>query len=270
MTENASQFIGDIPANYDACLGPILFDDYATDVAARAGDLRPSRVLELAAGTGIVSRMLRDAIPADAKLMVTDLNIPMLDIARGKFDENEAVEFAAADAMSLNFPEDGFDLVVCQFGVMFFPDKQASFREALRVLRAEGTYLFNTWGSWDENPCMRVAHDTVAQFFPDGPPGFYRVPFSYPDLKIVSDDLAAAGFSTIDCFELPIQKDIGDWVAFSRGIVFGNPLIDEIRNRGSVQPEDVADAITAAFRQQFGAEPTSMPLKATVFQASTS
>src|SRR6187402_861036 len=184
MGSEASQFVGDIPGNYDRGLGPVIFEDYAADMARRAAALKPLRVLELAAGTGIVSRKLRDALSPDAQLVVTDLNAPMLDVARAKFRPGERVEFATANAMELGFPDGMFDLVVCQFGVMFFPDKVASFREARRVLRAGGTYLFNVWGRISENPFAAVAQEVSASFFPDNPPGFYRVPFSYADSTI--------------------------------------------------------------------------------------
>ena len=267
MTENASQFVGDIPENYDERLGPVIFEDYASDIAERAAGLKPYRVLELAAGTGIVSRKLRDRLPTKASLVVTDLNQPMLEVARKKFKAGENIKFAVADAMKLNYPDTHFDLVVCQFGVMFFPDKQASFREVLRVLKPGGTYLFNVWGSWAENPCMKVAHDTAAKYFPTDPPGFYRVPFSYPDPEVVTADISAAGFPSCPVTPMPIEKKVTDWNAFAHGIVYGNPLRDEILSRGGVDPDDVVSSIARAFRENFSEEPTTMPLKATIYAA---
>ena len=129
MASVSSQFVGQIPEAYDLGLGPVLFHDCADDLARRAAALAPSDVLELAAGTGIASRRLRDALPPDATLVASDLNPPMLEVARRKFRPDERVAFREADAMALPFPAASFDLVVCQFGVMFFPDKPASFRE---------------------------------------------------------------------------------------------------------------------------------------------
>ena len=152
MTKNPSAFTGDIPTHYDRGLGPIIFQPYAEDIAARVAAQGPKRVLELAAGTGIVSRALRDALAPDAHLTITDLNAPMLDVARTKFRAEEAVSFTPADALSLDFPNDHFDMVVCQFGVMFFPDKVAAFKEARRVLAPGGDYIFSVLGSLEENP----------------------------------------------------------------------------------------------------------------------
>src|SRR5262245_19258317 len=145
QTTAATAFVGDIPRYYDGDLGPILFEDYAHDIAARAAGKAPANVLELAAGTGIVSRKLRDTLPASAQLTVTDLNAAMLEIAKAKFRQGENVAFATADAAALAHANASFDLAVCQFGYMFLPDKQAGFREAHRVLKDGGRLLFNVW-----------------------------------------------------------------------------------------------------------------------------
>lgn len=265
MAGKASEFVGDIPQNYDQRLGPIIFEDYADDIARRAAALRPMHVLELAAGTGIVSRRLKDAIGPDARLTVTDLNAQMLDIAKAKFGRDENVDFVVADAMALDFANETFDLIVCQFGVMFFPDKAASFKEALRVLKPGGAYLLNTWGSLVDNPFAAIAQDTTAEFFPSDPPGFYRVPFSYHDAEAVKADMMRGGFQDVAHETLPIQKPVADWEHFGRGLVYGNPLIDEIKNRGGVDPEAVATAITKGLSDALGDVPCTMPIEATVF-----
>ena len=265
MSGSASEFVGDIPAHYDAELGPIVFSDYAADLALRARALAPQRTLELAAGTGTVSRKLRDAL--EGELVVTDLNAPMLEVARGKFAADEKVRFETANAMALPFEDAGFDLIVCQFGVMFFPDKGASFREALRVLRPGGRYLFSAWGSHAQNPFARIVQEVVLQAFPRDPPGFYRVPFSYADAKIVVADLKAAGLADVMHDAVALQKRVGDFRAFARGLVFGNPLIDEIKARGGVDPDALVAAIEARFRASWGGEPATMPLLATIYSA---
>ena len=263
----ATAFIGNIPQNYDEGLGPHIFIDYAADIAARAAALGAGEVLELAAGTGIVSRQLRDALPAQTRLVVTDLNPPMLDIARTKFAAGEAVEFRQADAMALPFDDASFDAIISQFGVMFFPDKVAAFKESRRVLRPGGNILFNVWGEMAKNPFSLVGHETAAEIFPDNPPVFYRFPFSYPDPALVSADLEAAGFIEISHETVGIDKLVEDWALFARGLVLGNPLVDEIRQRGSISEAEVVERFTLALRQRFGVEPARMPLEAVVFSA---
>src|SRR5689334_5719659 len=84
MSDRAADFTGSIPAFYDHGLGPVFFADFADDIARRAAATAPRRVLEIAAGTGIVTRRLRDVLPPEAHLIATDLNLPMLEVASGK------------------------------------------------------------------------------------------------------------------------------------------------------------------------------------------
>jgi SAM-dependent methyltransferase len=264
MSEQASRFVDSIPEFYDRELGPYLFETYAMDLAARVAELAPHRVLELAAGTGIVTRALRNALPDDCELLATDLNPPMLEWARTKFRPDENISFEPVDAMHLPFDAASFDVVVCQFGVMFFPEKEQSFREASRVLRRDGHYLFSVWDSWQANPFARMAHEVVAGIFPDDPPGFYRVPFGYSDTAAIKVELAAGGFGACVIDTLPLQVELESVQTFGHGLVFGNPLYEEIISRGG-DPQLVCSAITAEVEKNLG---DSMPLQAIVLDAS--
>src|SRR5260221_7698003 len=141
MSDQAGNFVGSIPEHYDRGLGPVLFADFADEMAGRVAAFAPRRVLETSAGTGIVTRRLRDLLPPETQIVATDLNPPMLDVARAKFAPGERLEFERADATALPFPDQAFDAVVCQLGVMFFPDKEKSYRDAYRVLAPGGRYL---------------------------------------------------------------------------------------------------------------------------------
>jgi len=265
MSNNSASFIGDIPSHYDAGLGPNIFFDYADKIAKLSGEKAASNVVELAAGTGIVSRRLRDALSPETRLVVTDLNAPMLDIARSKFSDNDRVEFKVANAMNLPFESSEFDLIVCQFGVMFFPDKPASYREVARVLRPGGHYIFNVWGPMSENPYSQMAYGVTAKFFPDNPPGFYKVPFHYGDPADVRADLTIAGWHEVEHETIHLKKAIENPAAFADALVYGNPLIDEIRERGGVDPGAVVVAMLDALESTFGPAPLVMPLEATTF-----
>ncbi len=163
-----------MPSFYDQDLGPVFFVDFADDIARRVVAADPLRVLEIAAGTGIVTRRLRDLLPAGSQLTATDLNPQMLDIARPKFRPDETVRFQPADATALQFPAASFDTVVCQFGIMFFPDKEKSYQEIHRVLATDGQCIFSVWDSHDYNPIGRVLTDLAAGFFPADPPRFFE------------------------------------------------------------------------------------------------
>ena len=265
MSDNSAEFIGDIPGNYDTGLGPNIFVDFADRLVSACCEGAATSVIELAAGTGIVIRKLRDGLPPEASLLVTDLNAPMLDVAKGKFSQDENVEFAVEDAMALSTDDAAFDLLVCQFGVMFFPDKAVAFREAARVLRPGGRFVFNVFSAMQENPYSQIAYAVPAQFFSENPPGFYKVPFHYGSPEKVREDLKAAGWQDVKHETIQLRKKIENPKAFADGLIYGNPIIDEIRSRGGVDPETVASAVLRALHVTFGPTDMTMPLEATMF-----
>ena len=267
MSNQAANFTGNIPEYYDRDLGPAIFVDFARDIARRAAAANPTRVLETAAGTGIVSRALRDALSVEAQLTVTDLNAPMLEVARAKFRTAEQIDLRPADATALPFADRTFDAVVCQFGVMFFPDKDKAYREVQRVLTPGGRYIFSVWDSHRHNAFGRIAHEVVGRFFHADPPQFYLVPFGYHQIDPIKDSLIDAGFTEINVAVLNLHKEISSAASFARGLIFGNPLIDQIRARGGVDPERIADALTLALRGKLGSDSGLMALQAITFEA---
>lgn len=267
MNSRAARFVGGIPANYDAGLGPHIFVDYAADLARRAAAGNPARVLEIAAGTGIVTRLLRDALPDSTDLIASDLNPPMLEIARQKFDAGEKVEFQLADATALPFDNGAFDAVVCQFGIMFFPDKNKSYREVHRVLMPGGLYYFNVWDSFEFNLFAGITHETVGRFFRQDAPAFYSVPFGYHRIDAIKASLVGAGFEDISAHVIKIGKTIPKARRLAEALIFGNPIIEEIRARGTADPDMIVTAVTQALHRAFGQDPGCMPLQAIVFSA---
>ena len=267
MTQQSSQFIGSIPTHYDVGLGPHLFTDYAADLARRTTAGTPARVLEIAAGTGIVTRSLRDCLPRATHLVASDLNLPMLEIARSKFSSEEQIEFKTADATTLPFVDCAFDAVVCQFGVMFFPDKDQAYREAYRALTPGGRYHFNVWDSFEFNPFARIVHETVAGFFTPHTPAFYTVPFGYHRIDEIKASLMKAGFDEISAHVLRVTKRIPKARAFAEGLILGNPIIEQISERGTTDPETIITSVTAALQRAFGDDPGRMPLQAIIFSA---
>jgi len=267
MSDRAADFTGSIPAFYDHGLGPIFFAEFGDDIARRVVASAPKRVLEIAAGTGIVTRQLRDLLPREAQLMATDLNPPMLEVARGKFHPDETVEFQPADATALPFPDASFDAVVCQFGVMFFPDRDEGHREAHRVLTSGGRYFFSVWDSHRHNPIGPLITEILVGFFPHDPPQFYNVPFSYHQIDPIKDCLGKAGFTDLRIAVLSLNKTIPDVPTYARAIVLGSPLIDQIRTRGGVDPERIIEELAESLPRKFGTDPTRIPLQAIVFEA---
>ncbi len=266
MGGNEADFGGAVAQGYDRDMGPIFFLDYAVEIAQRVSASAPGRILETACGTGIVTRALRDAMPS-THLTATDLNADMMAVAQTKFQPDEQVDFQAADATTLPFPDASFDAVVCQFGMMFYPDKDKGFQEAHRVLLPRGRYHFSVWDGHQYNAAGRIATTVVASFFPTDPPRFYEIPFHYHLIDPIKQSLHAAGFDGMVATVLRHERQMTDFNAFARGLVFGSPVMGQIHQRGGVEPQTIQTAIAAALRQEFGAEPTRMPLQAILFEA---
>lgn len=259
-----SLFAGSIPDLYDRCLGPLLFEPYADDLAQRAAALGPRRILETAAGTGIVTAALARALP-DAEILATDLNPEMLRVAAGRV-ESPRVTFAPADAEVLPFADVSFDLVVCQFGAMFFPDRIGAYREARRVLAADGAFLFNVWDRLGANPASEAAAAAVAALFPRDPPTFlHRVPFGYHDRTRVEADLHAAGFTRVET-ETVAKRSRGAAADAARGLCQGTPLRAEIEARAADRLDEATEAAAAAL-VRLGGDRVDAAMSAHVFTA---
>jgi len=198
MLETDTEFAGSIPENYDRHMVPLIFEPYAEDMARRAAALRPGDVLEIAAGTGIVTRKLAPRLPPGARYLATDLNQPMLDYAASRQDPGDHVEWRQADAQALPFEDSSFSLVCCQFGAMFFPDRVSAYGEARRVLTPGGQYLFNVWDRIEENEFADEVTKALAGLLPADPPRFLaRTPHGYNDPWLIRRELEQAGFSDV-------------------------------------------------------------------------
>lgn len=268
MSQRHAAFTGSIPENYDRYLGPALFEPYARDLAGRLQAGAGASVLEVACGTGIVTRRLRDRLPPDAALTATDLNEAMLEYAARKFSPGEAVEWRRADATDLPFADESFDAAVCQFGFMFVPDKAKAFREARRVLRPGGRLLFSVWDAIEQNDLAHVAHTTISRFFERDPPTFYEVPFSLHDPEELRALLAGAGFEGAEVTPLALPSVSPSAEEAARGLVEGNPVIAVIRERIPAEVPNVVAAVAAALAARCGDNPVRGRMRALVCAAS--
>lgn len=266
ITDKNAIFGGSIPENYDRYLGPSFFEPFANDLVARLDPKLHRDVLEIACGTGIVTRQLRDRLPAEARLVATDLNPAMLALAKKKFDPKENVTWLEADALSLDFADDSFDAVVCQFGVMFFPDKETAMREACRVLRPGGIFLFNVWDSFEKNPVARTTHEAIASFFDHDPPSFYQTPFGFHDADLIGQLLRQAGFAEVEISAISLPCQSRSAAEFAIGLVRGNPVAGAIEERGQ-SVERVMQAVEKKIGEQFGLEPVETTMQALVCRA---
>jgi len=238
MSEADKVFAGSIPKNYDRYLVPLIFEGFAEDFAQRVASLSPNTVLETAAGSGVVTRALTPKLLPNASHIVTDLNQPMLDYAATRQVADNRISWRKADAQALPFEDAAFDLVCCQFGVMFFPDRQSGYREAKRVLKSGGCFLFNVWDRIEENVFANDVTNALAQVFPNDPPRFLaRTPHGYHDTALIRSELEKAGFSNVVIETRAEQSRASSPRHPAVAYCQGTPLRNEIEARDADKPE---------------------------------
>jgi ubiquinone/menaquinone biosynthesis C-methylase UbiE len=262
MAVSDTKFVGSIPEKYDAHLGPMLFEPYAADFVRRLALPHGCSVLELACGTGILTRRILAALPEGGRLTATDLNPPMLEKAGSRVGEDPRLQWRTADAMQLPFPDASFDLVASQFGVMFFPDKLAALREASRVLKPGGQLAFSVWDSTRRNSYVEVTEAAVARFFPDNPPTFFHIPFGYHDQGAIRLAMGKAGFSEVRVEEVPFKGTSPSAWNAAIGLVEGCPLIVGIQERGVSDPRPIVQAVASDLAAKFGDAPMQFDMGA--------
>jgi ubiquinone/menaquinone biosynthesis C-methylase UbiE len=268
MAATDTQFTGSIPEIYDRFLVPLIFEAYARDLAGRLGESNPKDVLETAAGTGVLTRAMAVALPADARIVATDLNQPMLDSAAASAPHDDRIAWRRADALALPFGDQTFDAVACQFGVMFFPDKIRGYREAYRVLKPGGRFLFNVWDRLSENEFADVVTDALAQIFPANPPRFLaNVPHGYHDVAAIHDQLTAAGFAAISVETLEHKSRASSPRIPAVAYCQGTPLRNEIEARDASRLDEATQAATAALARRFGDGAVEARIRAHVISA---
>jgi SAM-dependent methyltransferase len=250
---SSETFAGSIPELYDRLLVPLIFESYARDLARRVANSHPKHVLETAAGTGVLTRAIASALPADASLTVTDFSEPMLDRARARQGEDSRIRWQQADATALPFADASFDALACQFGVMFFPDRIKGFKEARRVLKVGRTFFFNVWDKISENEFGDSITQALAALFPSDPPEFFiRTPHGYHDQNQIRADLTAASFNAISIDAVEAKSRAHSPLEAAIAYCQGTPLRNEIESRNAAGLEEATKCAAAALAQRFG------------------
>jgi SAM-dependent methyltransferase len=258
-------FAGSTPEIYETHLVPLIFEPYAADLAARLASKPLKDVLEIAAGTGVVTRALASVLPRSVSILATDLNQAMLDRAAARGTERP-VTWCQADAMELPFGDGNFDAVVCQFGVMFFPDKGAAFAETRRVLKPGGVFIFNVWDRIQENEFADTVTTALEKFFPNDPPRFLvRTPHGYHDPETIKRDLAAGGFTAPpEITTLPVRSHAASHEIPAIGFCQGTPLRNEIEARDASRLNEATAAAAEAIANRFDRGPVDGKIQAHV------
>ena len=260
-------FTADVARFYDTTLVPLMFDPYAKDLAARVKALEPKDVLEVACGTGVVTRALASTLPDTCTITATDLSEAMVSYGR-VVGTSRPVNWQQADVMSLPYEPESFDAVVCQFGVMFFPDRVAAYQQVRRVLRKGGTFLFNVWTELEYNEFAEVITEALRERYPENPIEFLaRTPHGHGSVSEIERDIRAAGFETCS---LEIRDDISTAASpehVAVALCQGTPVRNEIENREPGGLERVTAAAAGAIRQRYGEGRISARISAVVASA---
>jgi ubiquinone/menaquinone biosynthesis C-methylase UbiE len=268
MSEADKVFAGSIPENYDRYLVPLIFEHYAVDLAHRAASSSPNAVLETAAGSGVVTRALAPRLSAGTNYIVTDLNQPMLDYASTRQGPYRHVSWRKADAQALPFGNATFDLVCCQFGVMFFPDRLSGYSEAKRVLKPGGRFLFSVWDRIEENVFADDVTNALAKLFPKDPPRFLaRTPHGYHATALICSELEKAGFSRVT-IETRAEQSLASSprhpaIAYCQG----TPLRNEIEARDPGKLEAATDYVASAIANRHGSGEVAAKIQAHIIVA---
>lgn len=259
-------FSGSIPPTYDAHLGPLLFEPYALHTAQRVAELAPASVLELACGTGRLTRHLHEQLREGTRIVATDVNPAMLRFAQRLLGDR-AIEWGTVDAVELPYVDNSFDVVVVQFGVMFYSDRNKAYREALRVLRPGGTLLFTCWHRLDRNPVAEITQQVIKAFFPLDTPAFYTVPFSYHDRELIREDVLTAGFERFHIELVALEGRSASAVSAARGLLEGSPIHTSILDREPFALPPMREKLTERLTERFGGRELHAPLTAWLVEA---
>jgi ubiquinone/menaquinone biosynthesis C-methylase UbiE len=260
-------FAGAIPANYDKYLGPILFEPYAVDLAERLQKDKVKHLLELACGTGRVTKHLAGLIPGDGSFVAADLNPGMLEVAQSKF-QKDRIEWKIADAENLPFNDAQFDHIVCQFGVMFFPDKEKSFREANRVLKNGGRYIFNTWESVEKNPRIDLMWKVIYEVFGNESPDFFQKgPHSFYDKSEIEKLLLNAGFRNVSIETVAKTSKYNQPDDLINGFIDGSPLTNFLKDKDQQLQKNLRKRLQDELNEQDKVFGSTVPCLALVVEA---
>lgn len=262
---SVNKFSGSVPEIYHRYLVPLIFEAYADDLSERLDVSSGDAVLETAMGTGVLTERLIKKLPQEARLIATDFSPAMLEVAQSNLQAADNVSYQEANGVNLPFDDSSFDALVCQFGVMFFPDIVQGYSEAHRVLKAGGEFIFNVWDKLDYNEIPRIVHEVALSLDADNPPDFLKTPWSYNDVDTITEQLKSAGFSDVTVTVLTHQSAAPSAHDVALALGAGSPLAMQLEERGL--SEVAIDCFTEALEERFGSGQVSAPMQAIVFQA---
>lgn len=270
MEERHQDFAGTIPENYERQFVPMIFAEYAEMLADNVACENGENILEIACGTGAVTRNIAKRMNNGSRTVATDINEAMLEVASNMLGNSKVVDFQLADATVLPFEDEEFDAVVCQFGVMYFPERLTAYRETARVLKPAGKFHFNVWGSLEENHFAQTIDAAARNMYPEDPPKFFELPYGYCDISLITDELQRSGFSDVQISECTLTSSVSSARHLAMAFCKGSPLGSEIAARDTYSIDEAVDQLETAVRARYGDGPISAPIQAFQISAQVS
>ncbi len=267
MDKSNVAFTGTVPEYYDKFFVPIIFEEYAQDLAERISVPEGGKVLEIASGTGVATKQVRDKLAQNIDMIATDLNQSMLDIAKAKFSDEDNIVFQTEDAGKLSFPDAVFDAIYSQFSIMFFPNKLSSLIEARRVLKPGGRYIFNIWDSFKHNHFADTVNETILRLTSEEPIKFFEIPYCYFQIDEIKRLLGEAGFGEIIISVLPKISTAKNAKNVAAGFIHGSPISFQIKDYAGLELVDAVDEVEMAITKKYGSGEIEAKMQAIVFEA---
>lgn len=252
MSDDRPVFAGSIPETYDRYLGPVVFKPFAQDLVARLPTSGAGTLLEIACGTGIVTEQLVEHLPEGWEITATDISESMLSYAKTKGRYRDRVTWQVADALSLPFPDGSFNIVVCQFGMMFFPDKPAAVREIHRVLKPHGTFLFNVWESLNRNEPFDIGNQVQNEAFAPDAPQFFQIPFSMGDPHELRELMQVPRFQDISVENVSRTGVSPSAHDLAVGINKGTPVLMAMLDKNPSKVEPLTLELERRLKERYG------------------
>jgi ubiquinone/menaquinone biosynthesis C-methylase UbiE len=264
MAKEAFTFSGDDASNYETWLGPILFEPSSLEFMKYIGTKDLHHVLEISAGTGRLTRHLRDYFPFATSIVASDISPDMLEIAKENL-KSLPIEFQTADAQNLPFDDNSFDLVVWQYGLMFLPDKQKGVSEAFRVLKPEGRLILSTWDSIENIPLLRIVfNETIIPFFEGEDTARYSTPFSLYDPAKLNEFLTTAGLKNKKIIPVEFGSRSTSPKEIVNAFLLKHPLGREVANKERGALQMLAKQMEQRLSDRFGKIDLRFKLKALI------
>jgi SAM-dependent methyltransferase len=260
-------FSGSIPANYETYLGPLFFEPFAKAMIDHIRPMHLEAVLEVACGTGRVTKYLPNTLHPSAQMVITDINPAMVEYAKKVCGTNPRFQWDIVDAVKLPYKAAQFDGILSAFGVMFYSDRRKAYEEAMRVLKPGGVFVFTAWDKMENNPSAHMTTKTLQHFFPENTPAFYHVPFSYWHEPTIHADLTAAGFTSVQMELLNLTGHADSPQSAARGLLEGTPVYTEIIARDESVLAPLNKHLAALLEKRFGSRDLKVPLQARLVTA---